>query len=75
MIQYTAALPDGVNTLALIATDSAGNVSAFTSTITVEDTIAPVIVSVSADPKVLWPPNHKMVPVTDACGPTPGRAA
>ena len=76
VIQYTAALPDGVNTLALIATDSAGNVSTFTSTITVEDTIAPVIVSVSADPKVLWPPNHKMVPVTvkakvtDACGPT-----
>ena len=76
VIQYSAALPDGVNTLGLIATDSSGNVSTFSSTITVEDTIAPVIVSVSANPKVLWPPNHKMIPVTvkakvtDACGPT-----
>ena len=76
VIQYSAALPDGVNTIGLIATDSSGNVSTFSSTITVEDTIAPVIVSVSADPKVLWPPNHKMIPVTvkakvtDACGPT-----
>ncbi len=75
-IAYTAALPDGVNTLAVIATDSAGNITTASATITVEDTIAPVIVSVSADPKVLWPPNHKMVPVTvkakvtDACGPT-----
>ena len=75
VIQYTGALPDGVNTLAVIATDSMDNVTTFTSTITVEDTVAPVIVSVSADPKVLWPPNHKMVPVTvkakitDACGP------
>ncbi len=75
VIQYTAALPDGVNTLAVIATDSSGNVTICSSTITVVDTIAPVIVSVSADPKVLWPPNHKMIPivvsaeVTDACGP------
>lgn len=36
----------------------------------------PVIVSASANPDVLWPPNHKMVAVTvsatviDSCGPT-----
>lgn len=76
VITYTAALPDGVNTLAVIATDSAGNITTASSTITVEDTTPPVIDSVSANPKVLWPPNHKMVPitvkakVTDACGPT-----
>ena len=41
-----------------------------------EDTIAPEIVSASASPKVLWPPNHKMVTVNvkaevkDACGDT-----
>ena len=76
VITYTADLPDGVNTLSVIATDSSGNVTTFASTITVVDTVAPVIVSVSANPKVLWPPNHKMVPVTvkakvtDACGPT-----
>ena len=37
------------------------------------DDVAPAIASVSASPNVLWPPNHKMVPVTiavsasDAC--------
>ncbi len=76
VITYTAALPDGVNTLAVTATDSFGNVTTFTSTITVEDTIPPVIVWACADPSVLWAPNHKLVPVcvkakvTDACGPT-----
>ncbi len=76
VITYTTALPDGVNTLSVVATDSDGNISTFSSTITVVDTVAPEIVSVSADSKVLWPPNHKMVPVTvkatvkDACGAT-----
>lgn len=76
VITYKAALPNGVNTLSVIATDSAGNITTDSATITVVDTVAPVIVTVSADPKVLWPPNHKMVPitvnakVTDACGPT-----
>lgn len=73
---YTATLPGGINTLGLTATDSSGNVTTCSSTITVVDTIAPVIVSASVKPKVLWPPNHKMVDVklsavvTDACGPT-----
>ena len=77
VITYVGALHDeGVNTLSVTATDSAGNVTTSTANITVQDTIAPVIVKVSADPKVLWPPNHKMVPVrvtaevTDACGDT-----
>lgn len=73
---YTSELPDGVNSLAVIATDSYGNVTTSLSTITVVDTVAPVIVSTSANPKVLWPPNHKLVPVRisakikDACGST-----
>jgi CHRD domain len=77
VITYTAALHDeGANTLSVIATDSAGNITTASATITVVDTTPPVIVAVSADPKVLWPPNHKMVPVTvrakvtDACGHT-----
>lgn len=76
VISFTGTLPDGVNTLSVIATDSKGNVTTSTATITVVDTIAPVIVSTTANPKVLWPPNHKMIPVTvravvtDACGPT-----
>jgi len=43
--------------------------------VTVVDTTPPVIGAVSADPNVLWPPNHKMIAVkvhavvTDTCGP------
>ena len=76
MLEYKARLPLGINTLAVTATDTFGNVTNCVSTITSVDTIAPVIVSVTADPKVLWPPNHKMVKVriqadvTDACGST-----
>lgn len=75
-VTYVAKLPHGTNLLTLTATDSEGNETIVDSIITVEDTIAPVIVSASADPKVLWPPNHKMVPVRvsakvrDACAET-----
>lgn len=76
VVTYKGKLPDGVNLLSLTATDSDGNQTIFDSIITVEDTIAPEIVSASASPKVLWPPNHKMVTVNleaevkDACGDT-----
>lgn len=76
LVEYTAALPLGINTLAVTATDSFGNVSTCSATITVVDTIPPVIVSTSVSPEVLWPPNHKMIPVrvsavvTDACSAT-----
>lgn len=78
-LEYTARLPLGVNTLTVTATDSEGNTSSCSSTITVEDTTPPVIVSASVTPNMLWPPNHKMVPVkvsavvTDECGETTWR--
>lgn len=78
-LDLTQTLSTGIHTLAVTATDSAGNVSACSSTITVVDTTPPVIVSASVDPKELWPANHKMVPVrvkaevTDACGKTTWR--
>lgn len=76
LVGYTAALPKGANILTLTATDSAGNETILDAFITVEDTIAPVIVSASPSLTKLWPPNHKMVPVRvaakvrDACGAT-----
>lgn len=46
------------------AKDCSGNMSLPVSqTIIVRDTTAPTIESVAANPNVLWPPNHKMVPV------------
>jgi hypothetical protein len=44
--------------------------------VTVVDTTPPTITSLTATPAVLWPPNHKMVPVTvrvaatDRCSPS-----
>ena len=58
------------------ATDECGNSSKRTQVINVNDNEPPKITSVSADPVVLWPPNHKMRDVTinydatDNCGVT-----
>src|SRR5712691_3636002 len=67
----------GATPVTLTATDSfadpfAGS-SSCTGTVTVVDATAPTISSAKASPSVLWPPNHKMVPValsvgaSDAC--------
>ncbi len=47
------------------------------TTVTVHDTTPPQIVNIVATPNVLWPPNHRMVPVNvmvdavDNCDPSP----
>jgi len=58
----------------LAVVDTAGQASADTTAVTVLDSTAPTITNVSASPAAIWPPNHKMVPVTvtasatDTCG-------
>lgn len=54
----------GINTVVLTVTDVNGNSATKTATVTVKDNIAPSITSTTPNPAVLWPPNHKMVPVT-----------
>ncbi len=46
------------------ATDSSGRSDSCVQTIEVVDTTSPVIESLSVSPDVLWPPNHKLIPVT-----------
>jgi hypothetical protein len=59
------------------ATDYCGNTSSCVQTIEVVDTTPPVISSVSANPEILWPPNHQMRPIAveavaiDNCDPEP----
>jgi hypothetical protein len=76
MVAFMADLSLGTNTVDITVTDSATNTTSCTSTVTVADTIPPVIASASASPNVLWPPNHRWVDVvvranvSDACGAT-----
>ena len=66
---------EGSHTYIVTATDAAGNIGSASVTYTVDDT-PPTITGMSANPSVLWPPNHKMVDVTinykiaDNCGNT-----
>jgi cytochrome c peroxidase len=46
------------------ATDAGGNSSSCVQTIEVADTTPPLIESLTVSPDVLWPPNHKLIPVT-----------
>jgi hypothetical protein len=64
----------GNTTITLTATDAGGNSGSCSFTITVMDTLPPVITGAYANPSSLWPPNHKMknvdvfYTVTDNCG-------
>lgn len=64
MDSITEKLPLGTNVVEVIAVDSAGNAVSCSTSIVVRDTTPPVIVSAAAQPATLWPPNHKLVPVT-----------
>jgi len=57
--------PLGTTTVQCSATNAAGTTTGSFDVIVV-DTTAPVIVSVTANPNVLWPPNHQMVNVAVA---------
>jgi hypothetical protein len=59
-----AVFPLGTTTVTFSVTDGSGNLTTAQTTVTVVDTTPPTIDNVVAVPASLWPPNHKMVPVT-----------
>lgn len=70
-------LPLGGHLITLTVDDGHGGTDSDEVVVTVVDTTPPAIAGVSATPNVLWPPNHKMRPVSlsasaaDACDPAP----
>jgi uncharacterized repeat protein (TIGR01451 family) len=55
-----SAFPIGTTTVHITATDSTGNVTNGTFTVTINDPQAPTITGESVDKPSLWPPNHQM---------------
>jgi hypothetical protein len=68
-------LPLGAHTIGLRVTDSEGAVGTAQTIILVRDSLPPTLTG-TADPGVLWPPNHRLVPVrfawtvADRCDPS-----
>ncbi len=54
--------PIGSTVVTFTAADEAGNVATCDTSVTVRDTTAPTL-TLAVDPDVLWPPNHRLVPV------------
>lgn len=61
--QSGATFPIGTTVVTCTATNAAG-VDSDAFQVRVRDTIAPILINVAATPNALWPPDHKMVPVT-----------
>jgi hypothetical protein len=67
--------PLGSTPVTFTATDSFGNVAGCSVSVPVRDTTPPAM-TLAADPAVLWPPNHRLVPVhislqaIDRCDPS-----
>jgi len=55
--------PLGETVVTFTATDASGNSASCSMSVTVLETTPPTISKISASPEVLWPPNHRMVPV------------
>jgi probable HAF family extracellular repeat protein len=57
-------LPDGQYTIVVTVTDASGNSASVGVPLTIADTSPPVIQSLTANPAVLSPPNHALIPIT-----------
>ncbi len=63
-VMPTATFPLGSTTVQLTVTDQCGASSTTDLLIIVQDTTSPQIQAALVDQPVLWPPNHKMIPIS-----------
>lgn len=73
-VPYSGVFPLGENTVVVTVVDDDEEEDSCEFTVTVEDTTPPVINKIEANPRMLWPPNHKFrnvwikVDAEDLCG-------
>lgn len=76
-VTFAADFGDGEHDVLVSASNGQTAPATCTTTVTVRDTSPPSNLVVSATPNVLWPPNHRFIPVTlmvdaaDNCDPVP----
>lgn len=74
VVKLKASLAQGANTVTVRVSDGKAAVAQCSTIVVVRDTRPPRIIEVKANPHVLWPPNHRLVPVrvtvrAEDCGP------
>lgn len=74
VVPFTASFGFGPHEIVVTVSDGASPSVSCSTTLTVQDTTPPSVQSAWASPAVLWPPDHRLVPVhvsvqaTDSCG-------
>jgi hypothetical protein len=74
-VHFTGQFGFGTHDVVVSVTDGSAEPVTCSTVVTVVDTLPPEVTHIALSQTVLWPPNHKMVPITvdvhatDSCGP------
>lgn len=63
-VTFTANFASGEHTVVLSASNGQTTPVSCSTTVTVRDTTPPNVLAISANPNLIWTPNHQMVPVS-----------
>ncbi len=63
-VKLKTPLASGTHAITVRVSDGKAAVVQCSSSVTIQNSTGPVIHSIKASPRALWPPNHKLVPVT-----------
>jgi hypothetical protein len=73
-VEFTGTFGMGEHNVTVTVSDGKADPVSCETKVTIQDTLPPVVTGVVPSQKVLWPPNHKMIPLvisvtaTDQCG-------